>query len=348
MSTQTKKPIAIIVVVLLLCASVAAWLMFKPRGAKTPNAAPTAVLRLDALDETNRVATLSDGGSRDPDGTLQSWRIDWGDGKEDNLSSIPQKATHTYASEGRYTISLWCADNLGATNSVPAVTNITFDFLKRQKEAEMAQAEAKRAADARLEAERLKQQQAQQEAERLKQEQAKNEAERLEQERQKQRELAAATEAQRLREQQELEQKRKAEAEAARTAQLAATPPPIPLAAGLADIRSTTVSYTPQGSSLGDFEIYKEKTEGKADNGNVLVILSTRCVNFPETSIPTANWQIDDKQVPIQAGRIRASLSPGQHQVKALFTPKIGQQSKEINADVRVQPNGDCAVIPRK
>src|SRR5215471_5311918 len=188
---MNKKLLVIAAVVLLFCVGVAVWLVLKSRHEKAPNMPPIAALRLDSIDETNRVVSLSDGGSSDPDGTVQSWRIAWGDGKEENLSSIPQKATHTYASEGQYRISLWCVDNLGATSSPPAMTNITFDFLKRQKALELAQAEAKREAD------------------RLKEEQARKEAERLEQERQKQ-ELAAR-EAQKAREQQELEDKRKAE-----------------------------------------------------------------------------------------------------------------------------------------
>src|SRR6266481_6904598 len=158
-----KKSLVVVAVVLLLCA-VAGWLVFKSRNAKTSNMPPIAALRLDSLDETNRVATLSDNGSHDPDGTLQSWRIAWGDGKEDNLSSIPQKAAHTYDTEGEYTISLWCVDNDGATSSPPAMTNVTFDFLKRQKALELAQAEAKREAD------RLKEAEAQREADRLKEE----------------------------------------------------------------------------------------------------------------------------------------------------------------------------------
>src|SRR5436190_10249765 len=108
------KNLAVVVVLLLLFAVVAAVLVFKSRHAKSSNMPPIAALRLDFLDETNRVATLSDNGSRDADGTLRSWRIAWGDGKEDALSSIPQKAAHTYASEGKYTISLWCVDNSGA------------------------------------------------------------------------------------------------------------------------------------------------------------------------------------------------------------------------------------------
>jgi hypothetical protein len=326
------KNLAVVVVLLLLCAVVAALLLFKSRHAKTSNMPPIAALHLDFLDETNRAATLSDNGSRDPDGTVRSWRIAWGDGKEDNLVSVPKKAAHTYDSEGKYTISLWCVDNKGATSSVPAITNITFDFLKRQKAIEQAQAEAKREAD------------------RLKEEQARKEAERLEQERQKE---LAAQETRKAREKQELEEKQKAEAELARqkAKKAAETPtlPPTPLAALLPDNPfSRNVIFTPPASTLGGFQIYKEKIEGKENDGNLLVILVIRCVNFPNTPIPTSNWQIDGKDVQLQASRIRASLSPGRHDVTALLTGKAGTAPTEIKADVTVQTNGDCIVQPKK
>lgn len=328
-----KKSLAVVAVVLLLCAVVAAWLVFKSRHAKSSNMPPIAALRLDFLDETNRVATLSDNGSHDPDGKLRSWRIAWGDGKEDNLSSIPQKAAHTYDSEGEYTISLWCVDNYGATSSPPAMTNITFDFLKRQKALEQAQAEAKRQAD------------------RLKEEQARKEAERLEQERQKE---MAAQAARKAREQKELEEKRKAEAELARQKAKAAAetpvPPPLaPLAAALADNSSSRkVIFTPPGYTLGEFQIYKEKTEGMERGGNLLVILVIRCVNFPDTPLAISDWQIDGKTVQLQAGRIRASLSPGRHDVTALLMRKTDSGPTEIKADVTVRTSGDCVVKPRK
>jgi PKD repeat protein len=330
-----NKSIAVVAVLVLVCAAAGAWLFFKSRHAKASHLPPIAALRLDSLDETNRVATLSDNGSSDPDGTLQTWRIAWGDGKEDNLSAIPQKAAHTYGSEGQYTISLWCVDNYGATSSVPATTNITFDFLKRQKALEQAQAEAKRQADAKREADRLKE------------EQAKKEAQRLEQERQKE---LAAQEARKAREQQELEEKRQADAELARqNAKKApatpATPPPNPLAAGLAaNPSSRQVIYTPPGYKLGDFEIYKEKTEGLGPDGKLRVIISIRCVNFPDTPIATSDWQIDGKNVKVPSGRIRASLSPGQHEVTAL----LSTGPAELKADVTVGTGGDCVVKPRK
>ncbi len=336
---KNKKPLVILAVVLLLCALVGAWLVLNSRRAKAPNLAPIAALRLDAIDETNRVATLSDGGSQDPDGTIRSWHIAWGDGKEEDLSSLPQKLPHTYASEGEYTISLSCVDNLGATSSPPALTNITFDFLKRQKALELAQAEARRQAEAKLEAERLK----------AKEEEARKQAERLEQERQKQMELAAQ-EAQKAREQRELEAKRKAEAELARQkAAEAATPPPTPLAAALpGNSSSGLVIFTPPKCTLGEVQIRKEAIEGKSNDGNLLVVLATRCVNFPDTPIPTSDWRIDGKDVQLQAGRIRASLSPGGHEVTALLDPKTGLQPTEIKADVTVLTTGDCVVNPRK
>ena len=327
-----KKSPAVIAIVLLLCAVVAGVLVFKSRHAKTSNMPPIAVLRLDFLDASNRVATLSDG-SHDPDGTIRSWRIAWGDGKEDNLSSVPQKAAHTYDSEGEYRISLWCVDNYGATSSPPAMTNITFDFVKRQKALEQAQAEAKREAD------------------RLKAEQARKEAERLEQERQKE---MAAQEARKAREQQELEEKRKAEAELARqkakqAGETRLSPAPTPLAAALSDNPSSgKVIFTPPGYTHAEFQINKEKTEGMEHGGNLLMILVVRCVNFPDTPIATSDWQIDGKEVQVKGGRIRASLSPGRHDVTALLRRTLGTGPTEIKAEITVGTNGDCVVKPEK
>jgi len=328
---KIKKSVKVIGIVLLLCVIAAAWWFIQGRLAKTSNLPPIAALRLDPLDESNRVATLSDAGSRDPDGTVQSWRIAWGDGKEDNLSSIPQKTAHTYDSEGQYTISLWCVDNSGATSSPPAMTNIIFDFLKRQKALELAQAEAKRQADL------------------LKEEQARKEAERLE----KEKEMAAQA-ARKAKEQQELEAKRKAEAElAAQKAKTAtAVPAPLPrtpLASGLANNPSSgTVIFTPAGYKLGEYQICMEKAEGKGRDGNLLVILATRCVNLPDSPIATADWQIDGKGVLLQTGRIRASLPPGQHELVAILTHKPASGSAEVKAVITVGTGGECVVESRK
>jgi hypothetical protein len=178
-------------------------------------------------------------------------------------------------------------------------------------------------------------------------EEARKQAELLEQERQKE---LAARKAQKAREQKGLEQKRKAEADLARQkAKEAATPPPTPLVAALPDYPSSRkVIYTPPGYTLAEFQIYKEKTEGRGNDGNLLGILVTRCVNFPETPIPISDWQVDGKGGDVPARRIRASLSTGEHAVTALFTPKAGSQPKELKAEVTVQTTGGCVLILSK
>jgi hypothetical protein len=327
---MNKKPLIIVAVLLLLCGGGAGWLVLKSRHKKAPNLPPIAALRLDSVDETNRVVTLSDGGSRDPDGTLRSWRITWGDGNEENLSSIPQKASHTYASEGEYAISLWCVDNLGATSSPPAITNITFDFEKRQL---LVQLEAKRQAEAQREADRLKEEQARKEAERLEQEKA-----------------LAAEEARKAKEREELEAKRNAEAERSRqiAREALAAIPPDPLAKELPDNTSNPqVIYTPAGFTLGEFQIFKEKIEGTSPDGNTLVVLAIRCVNFPVSPIVTTSWRIDGKDFQIAGGRIRLSLPPGPHDITAFPKGKAGLVPAELMADVTVGKTGDCIVKPR-
>jgi len=326
-----KKLLGIVVVLLLLGGGVVTWRVFKSKPAKAPNQPPIAVLRLDSLDETNRSVTLSDGGSRDPDGTLQSWRIAWGDGKEETFTAIPQKAAHTYADEGDYKISLSCVDDLGATSSQAATTNITFDYNKRQL---LLQAEANRQAEAK----------------RLQEEQARKEAERLEQEKA----LAAAEDARKAKERAEQEAKDQAEAERSRQiarealAALNAVPPD-PLAKELPDkATNPQVIYTPRGFMLGQFQILKEKVEGTATNGNALVVLAIRCVNFPVTPIVTSNWQIDGQDFEIQGGRIRASLSPGEHAIIAHPRGKEGLVPVEIKATATVQPNGECIIAQAK
>src|SRR5215471_18683804 len=98
----SKKPLVILGLVLVIGAALVTWLVLKTKGGKTSNQRPIAALRLDLIDETNRVATISDNGSRAFDGTLSQWRIAWGDGKEINLTNAPQKVAHTYSSEGGY------------------------------------------------------------------------------------------------------------------------------------------------------------------------------------------------------------------------------------------------------
>ncbi len=196
---KARRALSVLGLLLLLCALLAAcfwgWPLAKRWYAKAFNKPPIAALRVDSLDETNRVAVISDNGSLDPDGALQHWRIAWGDGKEETLATPPRELSHTYGSERDFTISFWCVDNHGATSSPPALTNISFNLLRRQKVLE----------EARLAAQR--------EAERIKEE-AQKEAERLKEEAQRQKELADQ-QARQAREAQELADKKKAEAELA-------------------------------------------------------------------------------------------------------------------------------------
>jgi hypothetical protein len=80
--------------------------------------------------------------------------------------------------------------------------------------------------------------------------------------------------------------------------------------------------------------------------GISLVILTTRCVNFPETPIPTVEWQIDGNSVKISAMPDSSIPFPGAHQITALLMRKEGAQT-ELKADVTVQ-NGDCVIIPQE
>lgn len=146
-----KRALSILALLLLFCALLAAclwgWPALKQWAGKTFNKPPSAALRLDSLDETNLIATISDYGSADPDGVLKQWHVAWGDGREDFFTQSPRLVPHTYGTERDFTISLWCVDNYGATSSPPALTNISFYFLKRQKaiaETERAKEEAKR------------------------------------------------------------------------------------------------------------------------------------------------------------------------------------------------------------
>ena len=131
----------------LLAACMWGWPVLKLWAAKTFNKPPVAAIRLDLLDETNKVATISDNGSRDPDGTLTNWRVAWGDGKEENFAQPPQEISHTYDIKRDYTISLWCVDNFGATSTPPASVEAKFD---REMRLAAAAAERKAQEDARI------------------------------------------------------------------------------------------------------------------------------------------------------------------------------------------------------
>jgi PKD repeat protein len=67
--------------------------------------------------------------SSDPDGTISSTKVDWGDGTVDALTGAPQRDTHQYSSTGSassktFAISITVTDNSGST-SAPSTSTVS-------------------------------------------------------------------------------------------------------------------------------------------------------------------------------------------------------------------------------
>jgi parallel beta-helix repeat protein len=93
---------------------------FTDRGAfefQASGSVPTAALTVMPSSGTAPLFVTADGsGSTDSDGTVASYRFDFGDGTV--VGPRPgSSATHTYAVAGNYTVSLQVTDNLGYQNS---------------------------------------------------------------------------------------------------------------------------------------------------------------------------------------------------------------------------------------
>ena len=85
------------------------------------NRPPTAKLALSATSVySGTVITASAGGSSDPDGTIATSVIDFGDGTIANGAS----AVHAYAKPGTYTVRATVNDNLGASATTSASVNV--------------------------------------------------------------------------------------------------------------------------------------------------------------------------------------------------------------------------------
>ncbi len=80
------------------------------------NAAPTSNFNVASLNGyTATVASTS----TDSDGTIASYKWDWGDSTPNDTTASP---THTFTQAGTYTISLTVVDNDGASSTIKTST----------------------------------------------------------------------------------------------------------------------------------------------------------------------------------------------------------------------------------
>ncbi len=63
----------------------------------------------------------------DPDGTVTSVQVDWGDGTIDSLPGTATTATHSYVGSGTYTVTVTATDNDGATSTPAQATETVID-----------------------------------------------------------------------------------------------------------------------------------------------------------------------------------------------------------------------------
>jgi PKD repeat protein len=72
----------------------------------------------------NETITFNASNSTDPDGTIENYEWDFGDGEK----AEGEIATHSYSSAKNYTVKLTVTDNEGATNSTAEIINIEIEI----------------------------------------------------------------------------------------------------------------------------------------------------------------------------------------------------------------------------
>ena len=114
------------------------------------NQAPTSTSSIAGQDEAARTLRLNLSGA-DPDGAIASYKVDWGDGKEDTFPGYTSKAERKYDKDGKYTIRVRSVDDLGQQSPAEEIP-VVFDHDAKAK----AAAEAKRIEDERVAQENAK------------------------------------------------------------------------------------------------------------------------------------------------------------------------------------------------
>ena len=90
-------------------------------GGTTTNAAPSASPGGPYSGRPGTAISFNGSGSRDPDGSIASYRWDWGDGTSAGSGATP---SHTFASSGTFTVRLTVTDNAGATGTATTTASI--------------------------------------------------------------------------------------------------------------------------------------------------------------------------------------------------------------------------------
>jgi PKD repeat protein len=92
--------------------------MFAWDGGVDPNVAPVVHASANC---TGLTCTFDSVGSDDPDGTITSYSWDYGDGSAADSGGT---ATHTFAFDGHYTVTLTATDNVGAPSSTTVAVDV--------------------------------------------------------------------------------------------------------------------------------------------------------------------------------------------------------------------------------